>query len=76
MNKDIIKLAESGIYIGCKVKCIADDPTDELYGIPMDKRWFIGDEIVVTDIMIRPYGIFICDKSGHNIKLKRVQIIN
>ena len=76
MNKDIVRLADSGIYLGCNVKCVANDPADERYGIPIDKRWYIGDEFVVADIMIRSYGIFICDSAGHNIKLKRVQLIN
>lgn len=62
--------------IGLKVKCVKDDPADEHYGFAEELRWHIGDELIVTDIHIAPYGIFLCNYKNQNINIKRCEFVD
>lgn len=62
--------------IGIKVRCIKDDPADAHYGFAEELRWHIGDELIVTDIHVAPYGIFLCNYKDQNINIKRCELVD
>lgn len=62
--------------IGIKVKCVKDDGADGYYGIADELRWHIGDELIVTDIHIAPYGTFLHNHLGQNINMKRCEFVD
>jgi hypothetical protein len=62
--------------IGIKVKCVKNDGADDHYGFAEELRWHIGDELIVTDIHIAPYGTFLCNYKGQNINIKRCEFVD
>jgi hypothetical protein len=62
--------------IGIKVKCVKNDGADDYYGFAKELRWHIGDELIVTDILIAPYGTFLCNYKGQNINIKRCEFVD
>lgn len=62
--------------IGIKVICIKDDPSDAHYGFAEELRWHVGDEFIVTDINITPYGIFFYNYKNQNINIKRCELVD
>jgi len=62
--------------IGIKAKCIKDDGANAYYGILDELRWRIGDELIVTDIYITPYGTFLHNHKGQNINTKRCELVD
>ncbi len=62
--------------IGKTVRCIKADVLDDYAGIPEDKRWHIGDEFKIAQIIIKPYGVLIYKNAEQNIKASRVVVID
>lgn len=60
---------------GKKVRCVKDDKMDEAFNIPEENRWHIGDEFIIKDIEVFPWGTFLFDEEGHNLDVNRAEIV-
>lgn len=66
---------ETEFIVGQKVKCVKNDPMDDMYDVHDDLRWHIGDEFIVDSIDVFPYGTFLNDGKGHNLNVKRAVVV-
>lgn len=66
---------QNKIGIGSKVRCIKNDKLDDFCHINEKLRWQIGDEMIVHDIEEHPWGTFLFDSEGHDINMRRVELI-
>jgi hypothetical protein len=65
-----------GFEIGKKVKVAEIDPRDDFYGIPVDKRWSIGEEFTIKRIDYLVYGIFLVDEENHTLSIERAELVS
>ena len=68
--------ALTAVRVGCKVRCFIEDKADSFYGIAEELRWRVGDEFIVTDIHIAPYGTFLYNYKGQNLNIKRAEFVD
>jgi hypothetical protein len=74
-SKTIFSEILNNLLIGKTVRCIKDDKADDYYGIPMNKRWLIGDEMIVNSIRITAWGTFLHDDQNRNIDIRRIELV-
>jgi len=67
---------ETEFIVGQKVKCIKNDPMDDMYDIHDDLRWHIDDEFIVDSIDVFPYGTFLNDGKGQSLNANRAQLVH
>jgi len=60
---------------GQKVRCIKDDKMDDACNISEENRWHVGDEFIVKNIEVLPWGTFLFDEEGHDLNANRAEII-
>ena len=59
---------------GDRVRCVKDDPMDEHCGVDYKNRWHIGEEFIVKEVEVKPWGTFLHDGKGHNLDIKRAKL--
>lgn len=60
---------------GQKVRCVKNDRMDDECNIAEKSRWHIGDEFIVKNIEVLPWGTFLFDGEGHDLNANRAEII-
>jgi len=65
-----------GFEKGKTAKCIKEDSNDDCCGISIENRWKIGDEILIDEIIFKPWGVFLKNKEGQNLHILRAELIS
>lgn len=70
------KQCEPDFLVGDTVEVIADDPMDIQAKIPVANRWKIGEQLVVSEIEVLPWGTFLRTVEGYSLNHKRAKLVS